>query len=51
MTKKEFSRAKRYRFKTRGLKKLIKLLKKFRYRKARRGDISVYLKTDAWEVS
>jgi len=50
MKKESFATSKRYRFKTKGLAKEIKFLKKLRRRKARR-NISEWRKTYNREVS
>jgi len=50
MTKKEFSKAKQNRCKTRNLAKAIKYYKKARHRKARRNGVDIYKTTNAWEV-
>ncbi len=51
MTKKEFSKAKRCRYKTRNLTKAVKFYKKLRHRKARRNGVDIYKTSSAWDIS
>ena len=49
MVKKDFSKAKKYRCKTKSLLKQVRKLKKLRSKRRRRNPL-VEKKTDAWEI-
>jgi len=49
MKKQSFVRAKQYRAKTKGMRRYIKFLKKFRAKKGRK-NIEEWRKTNAWDI-